>query len=122
MLDRQDSLLTNAMGDWLLQKHGTRVETYNHSIDAMLEWCEDKVKKLWNWSKDDVLTSHEKLVQETTRACGKVDEDYHSFLRYQAMIRQTHHDMLRSKGQRIPVGYFWFEDAEEAMMFKLVWG
>lgn len=121
--ETQDYLLTEAMGKFMLQNHGTCVEFYHGDLDEVAVWCKEHVSSLYKWSDDEVLMSKEQLIEESIRATeGKYSENFHENLMVKALARLNKKKSAEAKGISIPKLYFWFEDPQEAMLFKLTWG
>lgn len=120
---REEYLLTKALGKMLLQKHGTRVALYTGDLDEISAWLKANTSKLYEWADDEVLMTPERVVEESLMATeGDYSESYKEHLMVNAMARHVSKKAAEEKGIRRPKLYFWFEDTDEAMMFKLTWG
>jgi hypothetical protein len=116
-------LITNALKRWMLQQHGTRVAVYTRDFEAMTAWCQDNIKQHFDWCEDEVLMTKERLQSDTLFAKeGKMSQEYMETLFVNSIARQVNREAAESEGLPFAHAHFWFEDANEAMMFKLTWG
>lgn len=117
--DVRDAMIAEAKRRFKLQEHGTRVEFYEHDISDIMEWCMENLKHDYEQSTFSVLMTPEDLAHVIHYAeTGERDSDYLEYKWSMALQRSIDAE----EDFRMAKGYFWFEDANEAMRFKLTWG
>lgn len=114
--------ITRALQRTALQEYGTRVPIYIKVLDLPLNWCSDNIKGLWDSSRDEVLSSPTILRLELMLAAGDRDTSMLESMWSASITRMCDHDAAEAEGRIIPHAYFWFENTDEAMLFKLARG
>jgi hypothetical protein len=116
---------------WLLQIRGIRISYYGKEGYSAIDWCTANVKGHWGWNHEPELIKNSDIVKNIdyhfTGIWPKAEEDDETRM-MNAMARQLQQDIddeiLEKLGvKRIrPSGYFWFDNNDDAMLFKLTWG
>lgn len=116
-----------------LQTHGITVSLFSRNASDAAEWCNATCKSEFAWSYDSSLITpevyHRSLLIDSgeipnpalTRDVNWLEDKITQSLALE-MQRDIDRAILEELGVRMPEAYFWFEDANEAMMFKLTWG
>lgn len=118
---------------WFLENHGNRVEVFqDEELKDMSVWCRIHCKSRFDHSYDRQLINFDVYNRSIKVANGELadpkdEEDWmeRSILDQLSceLSREIDRDILKQLGlEKIPLLYFWFEDREEAIMFKLKWG
>lgn len=125
----QEYPVISAMRDWYLHKHGARVEVFKNDLAELSDWCQERCKKLWTFSYDAELTNiHDFIHRIQVAVTGERDSNYMEKLVSDSHARQIQREIDQELlgtlciEEAIPTTYFWFEDRDEAMLFKLSFG
>ena len=115
-------VVTQALKRSFLQDNGTRVEVFTKCWDEAMEWCQLNCKSNWDISRDAVLSSPAIVKRELKLSGGTMDSEDMEVLYVNALARQTNMDAAYEEGKPFARHYMWFEDVNEALLFKLTWG
>lgn len=115
-------VVTQALKRSFLQANGTRVEVYTKCWDEAMEWCQLNCKSHWEISRDAVLSSPAIMKRELKLSAGGLDNEAMEVLYVNALARQSNMDAAYEEGKPFALHYMWFEDVNEALLFKLTWG
>lgn len=111
-------ILTNAMRKWYLENHGTKVGVKRDSSREMRDWCSQNCIKLWDYRDDDHLISFSELLANAEMAItGEFPENWVEYSQSNILMKELGYGISKSSFE----GNFWFENIDEAILFKLTW-
>jgi len=116
-----------------LQDKGTRVGVYETTTHDMKAWCKEHCKAEFESSFENVLIDDQTYNRSIEIADGIIpnpdedrDENWIEAKLTDAMAREIQRDIdreiLNQLGCNPPYIYFWFQDLDDALLFKLTWG
>lgn len=116
-----------------LERNGIRVPVFTNNVLDMGEWCELNCKGLYRNSYDGVLIDDDVYERSRKIAHGEIpnprlnaDSSWFEAAISDNLAREMNRDIDREiaeqLGYKIPYIYYWFEDRDEAMLFKLTFG
>jgi hypothetical protein len=109
---------------WLLQLRGTKIQINRDNVSSAYEWCSSNVKKQWAWHHKPDLIDDKTLVQNLRyHFTREYTEDQALSRMAEEISEDLDHEILFNLGVvAYKQAFFWFEDDNEAMRFKLSWG
>lgn len=117
-----EQAVETVMNRAFLQEHGTSVAVYETDREAMSTWCHENAKGRWALSVDPVISTPQTMELDLKLARGEEESNWSETLWTKAIERMTARDEAQDAGDKFIEGYYWFENRDEAMLFKLIWG
>lgn len=115
-----------------LQENGHRVKLYRENIAAeAMNWCSEHCKGDYAWGNEHTLIDEQTYQLSLDVGDGKIpnpsyDSDWREMQMSNMLARELQKEIdleiLREIGYRVPSCFFWLENADDAVLFKLTFG
>lgn len=119
---------------WLkLERQGVRVSVYHDDVTEVDTWCRENCQGDYARSHDKVLIDDDVYQRSIDIADGLIpnprkanDSNWLEAMITDALARdlqrEIDREILDTLGVTTPSMWFWFENHNDAMLFKLTWG
>ena len=108
---------------WMIFKNSPRIEVSHENCEGAIRWCQEHCSDQWYHSRSPELITRSKMISAILEEQGEIQE-YLEFQLAEILSNELSVELLleNMKDYKAPPFYFWIEDPDIGMMFKLAWG